>query len=714
MPESQFVTSHDFSETITHIASNGGEKQPLFSFQVEGKQDIQILDASGESVSLLSGHSSPVTCHDWISTDILSSASADGEIRSWMARGARFDCTKMKEAFSSPAGISGIRSAKKLPPLVLLWYSENNLILIENGKPVGEKKQFPGKILGAAGSDDDILVLHVSDDGLVMEALDKAMESKKTRTFTHENGILFGEAIKVGPSASGFIMLDENGHLVAGAIDEDKIHVLDAGEQVSSFFVDHDSSTIFIGMKNGKVETRGIRPDFSFTDTITSFDAHEFRITSIAFIKKELMLVIGGLDGVAKFYKISSDCLNKRKTQEKKELDWKEQERVENKLRIAEDAIAKGNLDRAKEVLSAMKQGNFPGLGPRIEAIEASMQSKVDSKQARQSEKQRLVAFLEDVAKDRGEILLDEISVGLSMPKESLKHLIKSMNEEMDWEYNEEYECLFLFDRAFSIAKTTEIEREIAKGNEYNARYTQRRQLGRDGRGRQPERRPSRPPQRLVSRANPQPAPRPRPAESSMQDVNELRKLVPRVKGQMKAMILDPSFATTDIIGLPNLSELLEHYSKSAKFIITDGIISPRLATQAENLDVKIILGQRIHPNLDRSKLKVQCLEFDEIGQITIPQPERDSSPRRETQPHRRASSSPANEPSAGLESKLSGTLSGDTWKTADEIFRDAGIKDAFDTDLARIKLKQMAASGKITSEAYNGMQYYKKATRKK
>lgn len=711
MPESQLVTSHEFSETITRIASNSDEKQPLISFQVEGKQDIQILNASGEPISLLSGHSSPVTCHDWISTDILGSASVDGEIRSWMARGARFDCMKMKEVFSNPAGISGIRSTKKLPPQVLLWYSESILILIENGKLTGVKKQFPGKILGAAGIDDDILVLHVDDDSLVMDALDKAMEIKKTRTFTHENRIVLGEAAKIGTSASGFVMIDENGHLVAGAIDEEKIHVLDVGEQVSSFFVDRDSSTIFLGMKDGKVETRGIRPDFSFTDTITSFDAHEFRITSIAFIKKELVLVIGGLDGVAKFYKISSDCLNKRKVQEKKELDWKEQERVENKLRIAEDAVAKGNFDRAKEVLSLLKQGNFPGLGPRIEAIEASIQSKVDSNHARQSEKQRLVAFLEDVAKDRGEILLDEISTGLSTPKEQLKRLIATLNDEMDWEYNEEYECLFLFDRAFSIAKTTEIERQIAKGKDYNPRYAQRRQLGR---GRQPERMPSRSPQRPISRASPRPAQRPLPAVSSIQDVGELRKLVPRVKGQMKAMILDPSFATTDIIGLPNLSELLEHYSKQAKFIITDGIISPRLATQSENLGVKIILGQRIHPNLDRSNLKVQCLEFDEIEQIKLPQPERDSSPRRETQPRRRAQSSPASEPSTGLESKLSEALSGDTWKTSDEIFRDAGIKDTFDTDLARITLKQMAASGKIASEVYNGTQYYKKATRKK
>nr|MDO8110162.1 hypothetical protein [Candidatus Sigynarchaeota archaeon] len=699
MPDSKLIRIHDFSDTVKQISWNGDEKQPLISFLVDGKQEIFVFNTDGELKQTLAGHQAAVQCHDWIAPDTIASISVDGEMRLWTMRGSRFDCTKIKEPILKPGGIAGTKPVKRPALRFLAWYSDTICEIFENGKPTAVKKSFPGKIFGAAGIDDQFIIAYEADDGCMVEVCGPGFIFKRSRKITFPARVTQVDIIKNTDAITGIIILGDTGKIEASPLDDKKGHQLGSVGEITAFCTDKESRTLFAGNKSGNVSTHAFRLDFSFGDKIASIEAHEFKITVLAFIKKSGLLVAGGLDGVAKFHKISDGFLQKAKAPaENQELDWKEKERAGTKLSIAEEAVEKGDMARAKELVELARKSKVPGLESRIDAIEARMKLKSESKNESESIKSRLLDYLDKIAEDRGEILLDEISKALAISHDDLKRLIKDLDEEMEWEYSEQYECLFLFDRTVSIARETDIERQIARGldethrfrRDETPRFRPRRQFGQVNR---------------FEHQRPRQQPRPAGVREERNDVAALGQFFNRVKGQMKAAIIDPELKVIDLVGLPDLSTQLEHLSRPAKFIITDGIISPRIASQAEKIGIKVIIGQRIHPNLDRATLKVNCLEFDEIGRaVTTPG---------EPQPDSLASSQEKKGPAPGLETTLLQVLREDKWKNIDDILSEARITDGFEKDLARVKLKQLAGLGSVETESYKNVQYFKLSRKK-
>jgi hypothetical protein len=700
MPDFQVVKTREFPESVRQISWNGDEKQVLLSVIVEGGNDIVLLAPDGEQKQILSGHAEPVSTHDWVSPDSVASVSADGEVRVWTVRGSRVDCVRIKDKYPRPRGIVAIPSVKKSDARFLLWYQDAALQVFEAGKPAGVSKELPGKVLGISALENALLILHDDQGSTKLLVLDMHLAEKQSIAIALDDLPVQVTGFRVDASTYGCILLGAGGRLVSCTTKDGKVHALDKNEEISAFHVENDTRTVFLGMKSGMVHAVAFRPDLSFIDSIATFEAHEFKITSIALIKKLLLLAIGGLDGILKLARIADSFLQKSKQPaEKPGADWKERERVENKIRQAEDAIDKGEMSRAAELLDAVRHAPIPDLDARVGQAEAHLRAKSGEQQKSQATRQKLIDFLDHVAEERGEILLGEISKALSMSMADVKRWIKALDAEMEWEYIEQHECLILFDRTASIARVTDIERQISRDDGSFPGRGQRRQLGR---GREFERRPYHPAQQRQPVRQQGPPPRFRGMAPAIQanegDFKILKQVAAGISGKMQASILGSDLKILKTVSLPDLIPVMESISQPTRAIVTDGIISPRLAAIAEKAGVKYIVGQRFHPNLDKSATKVDCLELHELESRSFSPP-----PSTGMQGTREA---PAMSHS-DLEGRLLAVISTIKWQSIDEILASAGITDEFERNLATIKLKQLVASGTLASEVINNIPFF-------
>ncbi len=703
MPEFQVIKAREFPESVRQISWNGDEKQALLSVIFEGGHDVVLLAPDGEQKHVLSGHTEPVTAHDWVSPDSVASVSVDGEVRVWTVRGSRIDCVRIKDKYPRPRGIVPIPSAKKSDARFLLWYQDASLAIFVAGKPVGIPKQLTGKVLGIYAWENILLLLHEDQGSTKLVVLDMNLVETQSRAIALDDPPVQFTGFKVDASTYGCFLLDTKGHLASCTTKDGKLHVLEKGEEISAFHVERDTRTAFLGMKSGMLYAVAFRQDLSFIDSIASFEAHEFKITAIALVKKLLLLAVGGLDGILKIGRIADSCFQKSKQPiQKPGADWKERERVESKLRQAEDAVGKGEMSRAAELLDVVRQAAVPDLDVKVGQVEALLRAKSGEQQKSQATRQRLIDFLEHVAEERGEILLGEISKALSMPVAEVKRWIKALDAEMEWEYIEQHECLILFDRTASIARVTDIERQMSRDDRSFPARGQRRQLGR---GQQAERRPYYPAQQRQP-AKPQgPPPRPYGRVPAFQanegDFTILKQVAAGISGKMQASILGSDMKIVKIVSLPDLIPFMESISQPARGIVTDGIISPRLAAIAEKAGVKWIVGQRLHPNLDKSAAKVECIELHELESKSFQaHPSNDMKETHDTTEISRS----------GLEEKLLAVISPTKWQNMDEILVSARITDEFERNLAVIKLKQLVASGMLISEVINNKSFFLQA----
>jgi hypothetical protein len=155
-------------------------------------------------------------------------------------------------------------------------------------------------------------------------------------------------------------------------------------------------------------------------------------------------------------------------------------------------------------------------------------------------------------------------------------------------------------------------------------------------------------------------------------------------------------------VSLPDLISALESISQPTRAVITDGIISPRLAAIAEKAGAKYIVGQRLHPNLDRSAFQLTCIEMQEFEGRQFDSPVSDEASSPITSPRNKTSD---------LEVKLLREISASKWLNMNDILASAGIYDEFERNLAGIKLKQMVASNTLVSEVVNNIPFFKKPT---
>ncbi len=704
MPVFQVLKVREFPESVRQIAWNGDEKQALLSVIVEGGRDVVILAPDGEQKQVLSGHAEPIVSHDWVSPDTVASVSTEGEVRVWTIRGSRVDCTRVKDKYPNPRGLVAIPAAKRTEARFLIWYQDAAIAVFEAGKPAVASKELSGRVLAACALENTVLVVRQDQGGAVLELLDLNLAGKLAKPIAVEDTPVQAAGFKIDADTYGCIILGNDGRITSFTTKDGKVHALEKKEEISAIHVERDTRTVFLGMKSGTVHTVAFRPDLSFIDTIEAFEAHEFKVTAIALHKKLLLLAVGGLDGVFKIARIAEGSMQKQKQPAPTPgSDWKDRERAENKLRQADEAIDKGDVSRAEELLDAVRHAAIPDLEPLVGQSEARLHAKAGAQQKTQATRQRLVEFLDHVAEERGEILLGEISKSLSMPMADVKRWIKALDAEMEWEYIEQHECLILFDRTVSIARVTDIERQITvhDGGPYRPRG-ERRQLGRgrpdDRRGRYPvpQRQPTRQHGTQPSFREPSPVARP-----GGPDIKILAQVAAGISGKMQASIIGPDLKVFKTVPLPDLISSMESMSQPARAIVTDGIISPRLAAIAEKAGVRYIVGQRLHPNLDRAAVKVDCIEFSELESRSF------------TPPASSGIQAPRDAPDMshpGLEGKLLAVISTNKWQSMDEIIASAGIADAFERDLAAIKLKQLVASGTLVSEVVNKIPFFLQA----
>ncbi|MEX2729625.1 MAG: hypothetical protein Q6353_020370 [Candidatus Sigynarchaeum springense] len=706
MPGFQVLKEREFPESVKQIAWNEDEKQPLFSVIVEGSPDIVIISPDGEQKHVLSGHAEPVVSHAWLLPDTIASVSAEGEVRVWTIRGSRFDCTRIKDKYPHPRGIVAIPTAKKNDARFLVWYQDATIAVFEPGKPATVTKEWPGNVLAVCALENAIIVLYHEQGSTAIKVLDLNLVEKRSWPIMIDDTPVQAIGLKIDVDIFGCIILCKSGTIVSCTTKDNKVHSLEKRDEISAIHVERDTRMLFLGMKSGLVHAVSFRPDLSFIDTIATFEAHEFKITALAFNKRLLLLVLGCLDGVLKITRVDAGSIQKvSQISPKPGVDWKDRERAESKIRQADDAIERGDLGRAGELLEAVRRSAIPDLVQRVEQSQARLNAKAAEQQKVIATRQKLIEFLDRVAEERGEILLAEISKALSMPMADVKRWIKALDAEMEWEYIEQNECLILFDRMMSITRETDIERQMIVENDERYRPKGvRRQLGR----RRPAERPGRYPAQQWQAARQhgaRPASRAQlpAARISGSDIKMLAQAAAGISGKMQASILGPDLKVFKTIAVPDLVPVLETISQPAGAIVTDGIISPRLAANAEKVGVKYIVGQRLHPNLDRAAINVDCIELHELESRMSSFVA--GSDARET---RDMTSTPRTD----LEGKLLAVISTTKWQSIEEILSSANIKDDFERNLAKIKLKQLVASGTLVSEVVNNILYFIQATK--
>nr|MDO8116052.1 hypothetical protein [Candidatus Sigynarchaeota archaeon] len=695
MNEPALSKSHELQETIISIEWNGDAKNALFSTLVENDAIIRIFTKEGDLKWTLEGHQAPVKAATWCAPEILVSVSADGELRQWTLRGSKHDCVKARSTAPNVVSMAPLpMTTRNAPPRCALLQSDGMISIIEPQKGLLAQKAF----LGCAGmlpcenegglhviTQEGGRINHVQVDGTLQEtgqrvSRDASFSIKKL------------QFVKDAGNIVGIMLIDDEGKLISWNVNDNKMHVLEDLKDASSAFIDHSTSTLFVGTKNGTVRCYPVRKNLSIGEKLFSIDAHDFQVTSVHASSMHLKLVSGSMDGILVFHDLARDAFQVIKDGEQKPgIDWRESERLENKLHLAEDLIEKRQFDRASEVLSEVE--GMPGASQNevIDRIKAKLAIAISKKESESEKHQKLLSYLERVARDRGDILLAEICKDLGITKQDLVRTIKSLDEEMDWEFVEKYECLFLFKRERAITSMPVLEHRHAERHdrrsndrrEYQPQKQRRTLLHRD-----PRYHPMRD-------ANDHRAAK--PPMTKGQVPGGIVKAIATVKDCMKAAFLDNNGNVMQQVAVPDLIRELEGSTKKIAYILTDGIVSPRLVEQSERSGVKGIIGRRLHPNVDPRKTTARVMEFDEIDTSAVvemgPDPRQ---PRKESEPGK-------------IEQSIINVLEFDKWKTSDQVMAALEITDSIEQQVIMIKLKQLVTTRAIQTEMHEGKQYFKR-----
>ncbi len=683
---------HELEESIVSIECNGDVKNPLLSVLVENDATIKVYSREGELKSVLEGHATPVRVAAWCSPDMLVSISTDGELRQWTFRGSKQECLKSKFMVDKAISIVPLPPmTKNAPPRCAVLHAGGEISVVEPSKGVVQRGTFKGCIgmqPRARGGGFHLViqeggsVRHVEVDGSLKEALpplshDIVQPPVKVQFVTMEG------------NASGITFIDETGKLFSWYFSENKMHVLEDSLKVTAAFLDQQTSTLFLGTKEGTVRSHPLRKNLSAGDALLACDAHDFQVTAVYANPGVLVLASGSMDGILKFHGITRQAFQTVKVDGKKEgMDWREAERIENKLNVARDMVARRQFERAGEVLAELQALAATPYKDEIHRINADLNDAISKRESESEKYQKLLSYLERVARDRGDILLDEICKDLKFSKPELVRIIKVLDDEMDWEFVERYECLFLFKRERAITSMPVLEHHHADRHERKPR----------DRGDYHDRRPRR---TLLGQERQHPAPgahqasaRPVPSRSGIP--GSVIKAIDTVKGRMVAAFLDRNGTVVKQVAVPDLVQEMETFKGKLAYVITDGIISPRLVDQSAKLDVAGIIGRRVHPNVDPRESKTMVIEFEDVPALPA---------------NERGQGTNVQKPDDGrnIEDAIVSVLGFDRWTPVDGIMVALDISDAVEQQVIKIKLKQLVTTRVIDSETHEGKQYFKR-----
>jgi len=720
------------------VASNGDEKHPLFSCIVESNHGVFIFDERGDKKTVLEGHTTPLKCHAWCSSDTVISVAVDGEARLWTIRGSRVDCTKIKDAAQDVSAVAGLPPKKGVQRFVA-WRGGNIIDLFEGAKAACPAKRFDGTILAITTRGDEILVLEQTGQDLCIHVFDDRLAPKNSIELAPVEGKVI-DALISSPSGTGdgaFILLDD-GSMSGSGDSVSSVTSKVFNSPATSMWLDNESGTLFAGLKDGRVESVAIKAPFSFGKSLGAIEAQDFKITALGASRTALVLVTGGLDGLVAFHEIPATLFKPlAKIVQSAGDAWKAQERVDAKIKMAETFASKGQVKRARQVVETLKTNTSAVDGSKIQDLEARVSDLAKQKEDQKAIKNRLIEYLRMVAEDRGDITIDEIAGSLELSKEDVKTIVRDVAASMEWEYVEAYDVLFLFDRAATIVAKSALETAITNDTSgsrpayhgssgtRNRNYRQEREDHRPSRQqRQPRQQPSynqegsrnEPRQKRYERERPSQPTTPQQSRPPVQRGNVppsrtshdlLAKLIPSVKDQMNAELVGADGQILEMTSLAELTGAVEKQAGSVKYILMDGIISPRLVEIAEKSGVATILGRRLHPNVDKTKTRVDCIEFDRFSSFV-------ATPAREQRrgPERRALDQGAEQDS--IERMLLSVLDAVKWKNLNQLLLEARIDDPLNKEIARINMKQLAATGTVEVETHRGEPFYRKSAKQK
>ncbi|MFX0102302.1 MAG: hypothetical protein ACFFCS_22245 [Candidatus Hodarchaeota archaeon] len=489
------------------------------------------------------------------------------------------------------------------------------------------------------------------------------------------------------------VLLNKTGELSLYQFDDENITRLSDNNKIRSFQFDDSTRTLIIGDKDGVISTYGVNESFNEMNELFSFDAHDFGISALCYFSRMNSLATGSISGLLKFWKTDVDFVQKQSTTAGKTLiSLKEEGKLMEKIANLKKLIQRNDIEKARYIFGQINPGAIKGFEKEYKEIKAIIEKKTRLLEEKKSKEHELITFLDRVAEERGSILLDEIVGTLGQDKGELVHIIESLIDEMDWEFVPKHECLFLFNRSTSIIQESAFEKEISYKGQYRVKQRQ------DYRSR-PRREDDRKQKHAAG---------PRLEQDSLKNISVsendqdlLKECMAQVENEMSAIVVERNKKVSDPIPVTDLVNDLEKITKPILYLVTDGIISPRLASVASEKKCKLVLGRRIHPKLDKEQVKMACLEFDNISMLKS----LDSKDAREKDDRtdKDALMSPKR-----IEKLILETLQDGKWKKLDEILEESKITKSSDKMLAKIKIKQLVESGEILKEKENGFDYFK------
>lgn len=649
---------------------------------VQGDPAIHVLDASGDVKHRLEGHKAPVISACWLAGDAIASIDTAGEIRAWLMRGSKVDCTRVRDVADSPVGVAPWPARQRGIQRFVAWSAGGTVHLVEQGV-VNGKARFDAPVLAAApvAGADPVHVLVSSGRQATVHELAPGMSARVVASL--DDPRWDGAASAVIVPGAAVLATGASGDVLSVPLVQGKLHELRPGTTVTAVAADAVSRTAVLGTRSGSILAWACRNDWSFIDRLVSIDVHDFSITAID-VHPSGLVACGTLDGMFKLFKAPPGFLQARQQPATpRDPGWQDVERVENKLAQTRACLSRGDHGKAREVLDGVEALKIPGFDQAIREIDAGIKDLEVKKAAEASMKDRVVGFLRGVARERGDILLDEIASALGISKNRLKPLVKEMSTSMAWEYVDQHECLFLFERIPQI--TREVRLPAAPG---------RRHDGPPPRG--PPGRRQGPPHRHETPFRDRHAPRPAGPGIDSRIASLLAREVPAVDGSMKASAYNAKNKCIATVPLGELSAYLDTPTArdaGITVLVTDGIVSPRLAMQARALGIVAIAGKRLHPNLDATGAgPPRCVEFDAVLAISGDV---------------EAGSATGGEDIRG---SILDLLDRETWVPEREVLERLALPGEVEAGLARVKLKQLAAAGDVLAEFHAGERFYRKA----
>ncbi|MHA1699710.1 MAG: hypothetical protein ACTSWN_12775, partial [Promethearchaeota archaeon] len=698
MSKPELKKTIELNESILSLRWNGDNTDSLISVIVEGSSDLLVYDGGGDLVHELKGHATSIEHQAWLTTHQICTVSANGELRVWELRGKKFDCVKFKREFRDVQALASLVPPKRFKNRFLVFLKNDTLILVENNE-IRREIELPtaGRVLYSIQSGEDVILALDLDNYLEIVFMDGDLSTKKQVTIKEIEGPRLARLVQLGGNGVGIFAVNKEQKIAAFNLDKKERHRLKIDDDISCLAVDMESRTLFAGNMKGGVKSIGFDLGVGSFSYLGEFAAHDFKITALDYTPRDQYLITGSFDGVINFWMLPQSMINKIKEKiPSSELDWREREKFEKKYHLLQSLIAKNQLDKALRVLDDLKSNVLRGYERKIEQLTIDLARKQKALKEEQALKTKVIRFLNEVSEDRGDILLDEIVKALDIAKEKIINIIRKAEEEMEWEFVEKYDCLFLFNRTASIAGISKIEQEIARSSRSRQKYRREpsRRYERGNRQRHGTRGPRLMTPATDSRLKRLDLP---PREFSLVE-NTIRSITDR----MSAVVIDKNGKVSKRLNVVELIPFLERENVKSKFIIMDGIISPRLLNVAEKLNIEMIFGRRIHPRVDIESSKVKCFEFEDLEAI-----KRNRQVKMKSAAVSDGKSQQLLSP-AEIERKLMDIMTEDKWEKLDVILEKAGIKKgSMDWTLANVKLRQLVDAGKIEKEIYKNIQYF-------